>query len=105
MSRLIDTTICPNAVEWERNIEGINKTASRDNFDGCKTERPHHRRLCLATCSWGKSASELNEQLQELEARGEFTKAAAWALYEKVPRRAVEILKRGGEDLLFIALA
>jgi WD repeat-containing protein mio len=105
LSRLIDTTTLPSEIEWEYTIGNINKTALRENFDGCKTERPHHRRLCLATCGWGKSALELDEQLKELEGKGEFTKAAAWALYENVPKRAVEILKRGGKDLLFIALA
>ncbi len=104
-SRLIDTADAPDSVEWQRAIENINKKAQRARFEGVKTEKPHHRQLCLAICGWAKSSSELDKSLKDLEAQGNFTKAAAWALYEKAPQRAVEILKRGGKDLLFIGLA
>ncbi len=52
-----------------------------------------------------KSPSELDEDLRQLEAEGKITTAAAWALFEGVPKRAVEILKNGGTDLLFVAMA
>lgn len=39
------------------------------------------------------------------EKSGKFTAAAAMALFEGIPKRAVEILKRGGADLLFVSMA
>jgi hypothetical protein len=104
-SRLIGTADAPTSIEWQRAIENINKRAQHARFEGVKTEKPHHRQLCLAICGWAKSSSELEKSLKDLETQGKFTKAAAWALYEKSPQRAVEILKRGGKDLLFIGLA
>lgn len=43
--------------------------------------------------------------MKALENEGKYTTAAARALFEGMPQRAVEILKRGGKDLLFIAMA
>ena len=40
-----------------------------------------------------------------MEEQKKYTTAAAWALFEGIPKRAVEILKRGGTDLLFVAMA
>jgi hypothetical protein len=40
-----------------------------------------------------------------LEQEGKHTAAAAYALFEGIPKRAVEILKNGGTDLLFVAMA
>jgi WD repeat-containing protein mio len=104
-SRLLDTEDPPSTAVWERAIENINKRALRSRFEGVKTDKPHHRQLCLAVCGWGKSTSELDKSIKDLESKGHHTKAAAWALYENAPQRAVEILKRGGKDLLFIGLA
>jgi hypothetical protein len=56
-------------------------------------------------CGWGKSNAELESDLLALEARGQYTKAAAWALFEKNPQRAVNALRHGGKSLLFMALA
>jgi WD repeat-containing protein mio len=104
-SRLIDAAGTLNSAEWAHVLEDINKRAYRLQFDGTKTNKPHHRLLSLAICGWGKSGLDLDKALKDLEEQGQFTKAAAWALYENVPQRAVEILRRGGKDLLFIGLA
>jgi hypothetical protein len=52
-----------------------------------------------------KPAAEFDSDLKALEDKGKYTKAAAWALFEGLQKRAVEILKRSGTDLLFIAMA
>lgn len=66
---------------------------------------PQHRSLCLAICGYGRSAEEFDNSLDELQAKGLYTKAAAWALFEGIPKRAVDILKKAGDDLMFIALS
>lgn len=104
-SRVSPSANMPSSVEWKHAIEDINDRASRAQFEGVKTDKPHHRQLGLAICGWGKSIPDLEKALKELEAQGQYTKAAAWALYEKIPHRAVEILRRGGKDFLFIGLA
>ncbi|KAG4424940.1 hypothetical protein IFR04_001911 [Cadophora malorum] len=104
-SRLIDSTVIPDATQWERLIAVINNKAGRPGFDGVQTSKPHHRQICLAICGLLKSPEQLEEDLTELEKAGKYTTAAAWALFEGVPKRAVEILKSGGTDLLFVAMA
>lgn len=104
-SRLIDSTIIPAPAQWENLIATLNKRANRTAFEGVPTSKPHHRQLCLAICGAGKSLAELDQELKALEDEGKYTTAAAWALFEGMPQRAVEILKKGGKDLLFIAIA
>ncbi|EKD19149.1 WD repeat domain-containing protein [Drepanopeziza brunnea f. sp. 'multigermtubi' MB_m1] len=104
-SRLVDSTVIPDGVQWERLIAVINKRAGRPSFEGVQTARPHHRQLCLAICGLLRSPDELEEDLVTFEQSGKHTTAAAMALFEGIPKRAVEILKRGGTDLLFVAMA
>lgn len=104
-SRLIGSTIIPIATQWEHFIGTINKRASRPPFEGVQTAKPQHRQLCLAICGFGKSPTDLDKDLEALEDDGKYTTAAAWALFAGMPQRAVEILKKGGKDLLFIAMA
>jgi hypothetical protein len=104
-SRLIDGTVIPDSSQWERLIANINKQANRPPFQGVATARPHHRQLCLAICGLSRSDDELDKDLHNLEEQKKYTTAAAWALFEGIPKRAVEILKRGGTDLLFVAMA
>lgn len=107
MSRLVDPTATgvPEEEEWTRALADINKRASLGLFKSVATKRPHHRQMCLAICGWGKSEEELERDLVALEAKGQYTTAAAWALFEKNQKRAVESLRRGGKNLLFIGLA
>lgn len=104
-SRLIDSTIIPDETQWEKLTAVINRHAARPDFMGIKTAKPHHRQLCLAVSGLLKSPSELEEDLRQLEEEGKVTTAAAWALFEGLPKRAVQILKNGGTDLLFVAMA
>jgi WD repeat-containing protein mio len=97
--------VIPDTSQWERLIGNINKQASRPHFQGVVTARPHHRQLCLAICGLSKTVDELDSDLDVLEEQKKYTTAAAWALFEGIPKRAVEILKRGGTDLLFVAMA
>jgi hypothetical protein len=91
--------------QWEHLIASINKQAGRSNFDGVDTLKPQHRQLCLAICGLVKSPAELDEDLEALEEQGKYTIAAAWALFEGIPKRAVDILRNAGTDLLFVAMA
>jgi hypothetical protein len=103
--RLVGATDLPPETDWERIIEAINIKANRGNFEGIETKYPHHRQLCLAVTGWAKSDTELDEAFKMLEDKGQFTKAAVWALCENMLGRAVEILRRAGGNLVFVALA
>ncbi|TVY92230.1 SEH-associated protein [Lachnellula willkommii] len=81
-SRLIDGSIIPDGSQWERLIAGINKQAGRR-----------------------ESAAELEEHLNDLVKQEKYTRAAALALFEGLSTRAVDILKIGGTELLFVAMA
>ena len=83
----------------------MNKQAGRPSFEGIETTKPHHRQLCLAICGLVRSLSDLDDDLKALESQGKYTTAAAWALFEGIPQRAVEILRKGSTDLLFVAVA
>ncbi|CZR54450.1 uncharacterized protein PAC_04334 [Phialocephala subalpina] len=104
-SRLLDVTVIPDSSQWEHLISAINKQANRPEFSGIKTTKPQHRQLCLAVCGQLKSSEDFEDNLKHLQLDGLYTKAAAWALFEGLSDRAVEILKNGGTDLLFAAMA
>ncbi|TAQ91242.1 hypothetical protein B7494_g458 [Chlorociboria aeruginascens] len=104
-ARLIDGAAIPDATQWENLIASINSRAGRGDFKGIETSKPQHRQLCLAVASLMKSPTQIDEDLDKLMKKGDYTMAAAWALFEGLPKRAVDILKRGGKDLLFVAMA
>lgn len=91
--------------DWDVTTKDIIRRHERANFNGVDTSKPHHRQLCLKICGWGKTLEELDQDLQRFEAKGQFTKAAVWALCERQPQRAVEALQRGGGNLVLVALA
>lgn len=103
--RLAGASDLPSETEWKSIIESLNIKAGRGNFEGIETKFPQHRQLCLAVSGWAKSKEELDEALKSLEDQGQYTKAAVWALCENMLGRAVEILRRGGGNLVFVALA
>lgn len=75
-------------------------------FEGIATSKPNHRQLCLATCGLIKSPEELEEDIASLIEEDEYTNAAAWALFEGMPERAVELLKKGDKIyLVFMGMA
>lgn len=104
-NRLIDTAEYPTSTQWIQAIEHLNKRANRLKFIGAKTSRPQYRQLCLSICGCGKTTEELKRELEVAESEGQYTKAAIRALSEKDLNLAVEILRRGGKDLVFVALA
>lgn len=76
------------------------------DFEGIATNKPHHRTLCLATCGLLKTQEELEEDIDGLIEEDEYTNAAAWALFEGMPDRAVELLKNGDKAYLaFMGMA
>ncbi|KAI9645907.1 hypothetical protein NHQ30_005344 [Ciborinia camelliae] len=104
-SRLVDSTIVPDRTQWERLIAVINKRVGYEDYTGVPTMKPQHRQLCLAQCGFAKPAAELKQMLTRLEGRGEYTKAAARALFEGEPEQAVDILRRGDKEMIFVAVA
>ncbi|KAJ8065237.1 hypothetical protein OCU04_005940 [Sclerotinia nivalis] len=104
-SRLVESTVVPDPTQWERLIAVINKRIGYEEYTGVPTMKPQHRQLCLAQCGFAKPAAELREILTRLEERGEYTKAAARALFEGEPELAVDILRRGDKELVFVAVA
>jgi len=104
-TRLIEGSIVPDSAQWEHLIATLNKRENRPPFEGVPTAKPHHRQLCLAVCGLLKTPEEFENDLKVLEDEGKYTTAAAWALFDGLPKLAVELLKKGGTDLLFIAMA
>ncbi|CAD6442718.1 7621c237-80b6-46d4-b0cd-f253746b7def [Sclerotinia trifoliorum] len=104
-SRLVESTVVPDPTQWERLIAVINKRIGYEEYTGVPTMRPQHRQLCLAQCGFAKPVAELREILARLQGRGEYTKAAARALFEGEPELAVDILRRGDKELVFAAVA
>ena len=74
-----------------------------------KIYRGSARERTLRICGWGSDHSELKKFLNELEQRGEYSRAAAIAIFCLQIRLASQILQRGGEkhsqDLSVFAIA
>lgn len=105
-SRFIDPiAVSLDASDWEALAGSINKRAGNSEYDGIETFWPQHRRLCLAISGAAKPVDELEEELDAMIEKGQLTMAAAKALFEGMPERSVDILKRGGTNLLFVAMA
>jgi hypothetical protein len=83
----------------------MNRRNRIPDFQGPATEKPHHRQLCLQVCGLLKSASDLEAELMQLVEDKLYVIAAARALFEGLPERAVDILKNGGSYLVFVAMA
>lgn len=83
----------------------INKRCERDEFRGLVTSRGPQRRLALAICGWDFRNSRLESKLQELENRGEFSKAAGWALFHNDIERCIKALSKGGQALKLVSTA
>ena len=58
-----------------------------------------HRAKALQLCGWSYDLSVLNNALDALEADGEFSRAAAIALFNLQILRAIDTLNRGAEKL------
>ncbi|RDW83414.1 hypothetical protein BP5796_04905 [Coleophoma crateriformis] len=105
-SRLVEGTIVPDKDEWERLLGVINKHLNvPDHKIGVETARPQHRTLCLAMNGWGLVSDDFDADLEALENEGRYTQAAAWAMIEGRTQQAVEILRRAGVEMLFVAMA
>ncbi|KAM3070267.1 hypothetical protein ACMFMG_010103 [Clarireedia jacksonii] len=104
-SRLIESTAIPESSQWGRLIGAINRRAGYEEYTGVPTAKAQHRQLCLALCGFTKPAADLRAYLASLEGKGEHTKAAARALFEGEPQLAVNILRRGNKELVFVAVA
>jgi hypothetical protein len=59
----------------------------------------------LAICGWAKSDDELESELSTLENQGFFTRAAARALFNGLPDRAIQALSKGDEKMQLMTLA
>ncbi|OAD70468.1 hypothetical protein PHYBLDRAFT_182399 [Phycomyces blakesleeanus NRRL 1555(-)] len=57
------------------------------------TAKLAQRRLALKVCGFGFNPAELESQLVRLESRGEYDKAAGWALFHGIPERAIRALR------------
>ncbi|KAH6682042.1 hypothetical protein B0J14DRAFT_577770 [Halenospora varia] len=104
-SRIIDGSVIPDAAQFERLIGVLLKKYNLPEWKGIATGKPHHRTLCLATLSLNKEPKDLDNELKFLAKEGQHTQAAAYALFEGLSYRAIAILKSGGRDLLFVAMA
>lgn len=103
--RHLGKTTPPTHIQCERAIGMINSRANRPEFKHIRTAFPQHRQLCRAIAGAPLSDAELETLLQQLQSQGQYTKAAAYALFEGVPKRAVGILEEGGSEFLVLRLA
>ena len=104
-TRLIDTTIEPDASQWERLLAQISQRAGYLPYNGVETSKPYHRAICLALCGLAQPIAQFEQTLPDLLKQDLYTKAAAQALFEGANDMAVDILKDGGHDLVFVGMA
>lgn len=111
--RLSDDAPPPDETGWERCLNAINKRLGIPKFGGTvETKRRHHRELCLAICSFGRSfdiefENALFSSVQGRESTW-YTMVAAQALFRGDTNGAVQVLKRASfehPELLFVSLA
>ncbi len=111
--RLSDHAAPPDELGWEHCLNAINKRLRVPKFDGAvETRRPHHREMCLAICSFGRSYEEEFEQaLSASSPRSDstwYTMVAAHTLFRGDTKGAVQVLKKASSEhpeLLFVSLA
>ncbi|KAI7863038.1 hypothetical protein BDF14DRAFT_1848124 [Spinellus fusiger] len=65
---------------------------AKDELGIAPTARLAQRKLALAVCGFGFTANEFENQLVQLEANGEYDKAAGWALFNGFHERAISAL-------------
>ncbi|CAG8959145.1 hypothetical protein HYFRA_00013008 [Hymenoscyphus fraxineus] len=105
-SRLVGTSSNPEPEEWETLIGEMNKKIGIPAFEGVDTKKPNHRQLCLATVGLLKDSTDLQQDIETLLKNDRYTDAAACALFEGMPERAVELLKNGSKAyLVFLGMA
>lgn len=105
-TRLVDgSSTNPDVTQWEQHIASINSDAGYLPYSGVETSKPHHRELCLALCGLAQPLDLFKESLPDLLKDNLYTNAAAQALFEGADDLAVDILKDGGTELVFVALA
>lgn len=83
----------------------INTRNERDEFHGLITNHHAQRRLALAMCGWDFPYKQLEPRLQEMERKGQFAKAAGWALFHNDFDRCIEALMKGGQEMKLISTA
>ncbi|KAG0164018.1 hypothetical protein DFQ30_010636, partial [Apophysomyces sp. BC1015] len=72
--------------------DGDDPSKTKNALAMVQTAKTAQRNLALAVCGFGFNAVQLEEELISLEARGEYDKAAGWALFSGVPERAIKAL-------------
>jgi hypothetical protein len=104
-SRCINTKSFPSSKQFSEMCRDINERCGRMQLGESKTRYPHQRQLCLAICGWALPVRQLMSKLSELEALGEHTKAAGWALFHGFTDEAIKILSRGGKEMKIMSTA
>ncbi|CAG8452504.1 4949_t:CDS:10 [Funneliformis caledonium] len=64
------------------------------------TSKLSQRKLALTICGWGFGKKELEETLQRMERAGNYEKAAGWALFHDLPKRAIASLNNSKDERL-----
>ena len=73
--------------------EGLCESKGCPEFDGVKTDFPHHRQICLAICGWLISRDELERRSIELIDNGEGYRAIVLAMFKGYKGMALTLLR------------
>lgn len=108
-NRRIGPHIAYGKVDTSEIIVALANELHLPEAQGCGTDYPEHRRLCLRLCGAAQSQRDLEETVKELVAEKQYTKAAALALFQRADKLAYSTL-RGNEPtqahkLLAMAIA
>ncbi|KAI9758341.1 MAG: Uridine nucleosidase 1 [Chaenotheca gracillima] len=95
----------PTAAEFRKAASVINGRRKRRKYDGVDTAFPDQRTLCLAICGWALPPDEFEVQLRSIAAEESKTKAAAWAMFNDMPRIATQLAMKGDEKEKLVAMA
>lgn len=94
----LEHRIAPHAKMLSKTVDEAVRYAARKSpgsvYVSADDELTPYRQLCLRLTGWNFGLSELESRLIQLESKGEFEKAAGWAVFHNNIERAVESLAK-----------
>ena len=92
-------------VEFKNAVRAVVKHHKKPHYKGVETAHPELRQLCLGLCDWADSPQEFEVELQRLLRQESRASAAAWALFNGFPKRAIDVVLQGDDADKVVAMA
>ena len=86
-------------------MRAVVKHHKKSHYKGPETAHPELRQLCLGLCDWADSPQEFEAELQRLLRQESRASAAAWALFNGFPKRAIDVVLQGDDADKVVAMA